>query len=134
MRSPSSRVSAPAPIYAEQIRPGDPYEISDGKLIYCAPTGGAGSNSNQIGATVVGSDPAVTEVGVDAGYSPKPTMLRAPDVAVGNVPNKPGWIPGAPHLAIEYADRGQDEDDLEKKIEELLEAGTRFLWVVRLTG
>jgi hypothetical protein len=83
---------------------------------------------------VVGWDPAVKEFGVDAGYSPVPDMLRAPDVAVGNVPNKPGWIQGVPQLAIEYADVGQDEDDLQQKIEDLLGAGTQVLWVVRLTG
>src|SRR5262249_29266880 len=61
-------------------------------------------------------------------------MLRAPDIAVGNVPDKPGWIPGAPLLAIEYADVGQDEAKLERKIVDLLGAGTQYLWVVRLTG
>jgi len=55
-------------------------------------------------------------------------------VAVGNVPDRPGWVKGAPHLAIEYADVGQDEAELKKKIADLLAAGTRFLWVVRLTG
>ena len=119
---------------ADQIRSGDPYEISDGRLVYCAPTGGSGSGSNRLGASVVGWDPAVTEAGVDTGYSPKPAMLRAPDVAVGNVPDRPGWVAGAPDLAIEYADVGQDEAELKKKIAELLAAGTRFLWVVRLTG
>ena len=84
--------------------------------------------------SVVGWDPAVTEAGVDAGYSPEPDVLRALDIAVGNVPDKPGWIPGAPVLAVEYADVGQDEDKLQEKIEDLLEAGTRFLWVVRLAG
>jgi hypothetical protein len=83
---------------------------------------------------VVGWDPAVEEAGVDTGYSPEPGMLRAPDVAVGNVPNKPGWVPGAPNLAIEYADVGQDEEQLQQKITDLLDAGTRYLWVVRLTG
>ena len=83
---------------------------------------------------MVGWDPAVTEAGVDTGYSPEPGTLRAPDVAVGNVPDEPGWVPGAPELAIEYADVGQDEDKLQEKIDDLLAAGTKFLWVVRLTG
>jgi hypothetical protein len=79
-------------------------------------------------------DPAVEQAGVDAGYSPEPGTLRAPDVAVGNVPNKPGWIAGAPELAIEYADVGQDEDGLQEKIKDLLKAGTRYVWIVRLIG
>jgi len=37
-------------------------------------------------------------------------------------------------LAVEYADTGQDEGELAVKIQDLLAAGTRFIWVVRLTG
>lgn len=122
------------PFWADQLHSGDPYELSNGNPIYCAPTGGSGSGPNAIGASVVGWDPAVTEVGVDAGYALTPKMLRAPDVAVGNVPDKAGWISGVPSLAIEYADVGQDEEKLQEKIGDLLDAGTQFLWVVRLTG
>jgi hypothetical protein len=39
-----------------------------------------------------------------------------------------------PPLAVEYADTGQDEPQLVAKIQDLLGAGTRFVWVVRLTG
>jgi hypothetical protein len=122
------------PFRAEQFRSGDLYELSHGNPIYCAPMGGSGSGPKAIGAWVVGWDPAVTEVGVDTGYSAAPDMLRAPDVAVGNVPDGVGWIPGAPSLAIEYADVGQDEEKLQEKIVDLLDSGTRFLWVVRLTN
>jgi hypothetical protein len=53
---------------------------------------------------------------------------------VGNVPNAPGWIRGVPPFALEYADTGQDEDMLASKIADLLAAGTRLIWVVRLAG
>ena len=122
------------PFVASQLRSGDPYELSHGHPIRCAPTGGSGSGPNAIGASVVGWDPAVKEVGVDTGYSPEPGTLRAPDVAVGNVPDRPGWVQGAPQLAIEYADIGQDENTLQEKIADLLAAGTQVIWVVRLTG
>jgi len=122
------------PFRAEHLRSGDSYELSNGHAVFCLPTGGSGSEPNRLGASVVGWDPAVKEAGVDTGYSPEPGVLRAPDVAVGNVPNKPGWVPGAPNLAIEYADVGQDEDTLKEKIADLLDAGTRYLWVVRLSG
>lgn len=122
------------PFFAQQIRSGDSYELSHGHAIYCAPTGGSGSGANGLGFSAVGWDPAVKEAGVDTGYAPRPDMLRAPDVAIGNVPNKPGWVPGAPGLAIEYADGGQNEASLKEKIADLLAAGTRFLWVVRLVG
>jgi len=122
------------PFHADQLHSGDEYELSHGHAIRCAPTGGSGSEPNRLGVSVVGWDPQVTEAGVDTGYSPAPDMLRAPDVAVGNVPNKPGWVKGAPALAIEYADIGQNEGTLAAKIRDLLDFGTRYLWVVRLTG
>jgi hypothetical protein len=115
-RRPADR----GPFLAEQIHSGDPYELSNGHAIHSAPTGGSGSGPNGLGFSAVGWDPAVREAGVDTGYSPRPNVLRAPDVAIGNVPDKPGWVPGAPGLAIEYADVGQDEAGLEEKIADLL--------------
>jgi hypothetical protein len=73
-------------------------------------------------------------MGVDTGFSSAPDMLRAPDLSVGEIPEQPGWVQGTPPLAVEYADTGQDEGELAAKIQELLAAGTRFIWVVRLTG
>ncbi len=122
------------PFTADHIRPGDPYELSNGHTIRCMGAGGRGSGASAVGAAVLKSDPDVQEAGVDTGYSPKPGTLRAPDIAVGNVPKEPGWVKGVPPLAVEYADTGQDEADLKTKIHELLEAGTRWIWVVRLHG
>jgi Uma2 family endonuclease len=130
----SARKAAEGPFFAAHIREGDPYELSNGHPIYCAPGGGTHAGPNEVGAQVVASDPSVKEVGIDAGYTPEPKMLRAPDVAVGNVPNKPGWIQGVPDLALEYADVGQDEEDLQDKIGVFLKHGTQQVWVVRLTG
>ncbi len=122
------------PFRAGQIRSGDPYELSNGHAIQCITTGGRGSRANLLGGSVLDSDPAVEEAGIDTGYSPSSEMLRAPDVAVGNVPNTPGWVQGAPPLAVEYADTGQDQKELAAKISELLAAGTRLVWVVHLSG
>jgi Uma2 family endonuclease len=133
MRARSNPVGS-GPFRPDQLHSGDPYELSQGHAVYCAPTGGSGSEPNRLGASVVGWDPAVTEAGVDTGYVTEANTLRAPDVAVGNVPNKPGWVSGVPNLAIEYADIGQDEDKLQEKVRDLLAGGTRYLWVVRLTG
>ena len=119
---------------ADEIRDGDGYELSGGYPIQCLPTGGRGSDAAATGAAVLKSDPQVDSAGVETGYSPTPDTLRAPDVAIGNVPREPGWVQGVPPLAVEYADTGQDEADLRVKIKELLDAGTRFVWVVRLTG
>ncbi len=134
MAKSSQLPASHGPFLASQIHPGDPYELSNGHAIRCLPTGGRGSDANAVGAAVLKSDPEVDSAGVDTGYSPAPDTLRAPDVAVGNVPKEPGWVRGAPPLAVEYADTGQDEGDLATKIHELLAAGTRHIWVVRLTG
>ena len=87
-----------------------------------------------MGGGVLASDPAALDVGVDIGFSPSPEILRAPDLSVGEMPDEPGWVHGAPPLAVEYADTGQDEAELRTKIQELFAAGTRYIWVVRLVG
>lgn len=81
---------------------------------------------------MLNSDPDVTEAGFDAGYVPSARSMRAPDISVGNVPDRPGWIQGVPPLAVEYASVGQDEDALATKIAEFLSLGTRWICLVRL--
>ncbi|NJL26443.1 MAG: hypothetical protein HC897_00520 [Thermoanaerobaculia bacterium] len=119
---------------AENVRETDSIELSCGNAIRVMPTGSRGSDAAATAAIVLKSDPAVEQAGVETGYTLKPDTLRAPDVAVGNVPLQPGWVTGAPPLAVEYADTGQDETDLKTKITEFFEGGTRYVWVVRLQG
>ncbi|MEM7588045.1 MAG: hypothetical protein AAF560_31950, partial [Acidobacteriota bacterium] len=52
---------------ADEIREGDPYELSQGIPIRCSPTGGRGSDAAATGAAVLKSDPAVDSAGVDTG-------------------------------------------------------------------
>ena len=122
------------PFRAEHLRSGDPYELSNGHPVECLPSGGRHSKANLSGGLALETDPAVESAGFDTGFTPDDKNLRAPDIAVGNVPDHPGWVSGAPPLAVEYADTGQDEQDLQEKIRTLLGAGTRYVWVVRLTG
>lgn len=124
---------APGPYRADQIRSGDPYELSNGHKVLCT-TGRRGGLANRAGGQVLGTDPAVKSAGVDVGFSHDPQHLRAPDISVGDIADEPGWDSNAPPLAVEYADTGQDEAELQKKIAELLEAGTKYVWVVRMTG
>ena len=121
------------PFRADQVRSGDPYELSQGHPIVCAPTGQDGAGPNSLGAAVLGSDPAVTRSGVDLGIALAPDTLRAPDVAVNFTLGEGTWATGAP-LVVEYAGSGQDEADLREKIEEFHAAGTPLVWVVRLLG
>src|SRR5579871_1209540 len=108
------------PYTADQIRPGEPYELSDGFKIECMGTGGRGSRSNLTGSMVLDTDPEAPPAGVDAGVSPVPSMLRAPDIAVGGIEDTPGWAKTSPPLCVEYADRSQNEKDLQKKIREFM--------------
>ena len=124
----------PGPFRADQLRSGDPYELSDGHPVECLPSGGRHSKANLSGGLALETDPAVASAGFDTGFTPDDQNLRAPDIAVGNVPDQPGWVSGAPPLAVEYADTGQDESDLQEKIQTLLGAGARHVWVVRLAG
>jgi hypothetical protein len=122
------------PYRADQFHSGDPYEISNGHLIECMPTGQRGAKSTTSGASLLGSDPDVESAGIDAGFSPDPSMLRAPDISIGGLKDELGWSATAPILAVEYADTGQNEPSLRQKIVELLKAGTKYIWVVRLHG
>lgn len=122
------------PFRVTSLREGDRYELSNGHPIYCAPSGRDHAGRNLVGAEVLETDPAVEWAGIDAGFTPAADTLRAPDVAVAPSGDERGWIPGAPPLALEYAGIGQDEADLNRKIADLLSAGTQQVWVVRLAG
>lgn len=122
------------PFVASQLRDGDRYELSNGHAIYAMPASPRHAGRTLDAGKVVSTDPAVKWAGVDAGFSPEPKVLRAPDVAVGDVEEAPGWGAGVPPFAIEYADTGQDEAELQRKITELLALGTKHIWVVRLEG
>nr|VFK27502.1 MAG: Putative restriction endonuclease [Candidatus Kentron sp. MB]VFK74331.1 MAG: Putative restriction endonuclease [Candidatus Kentron sp. MB] len=85
----------------------------------------------------MGSDPDVEWSAVDAGFEINKHTMRAPDVSVAPPPlteENSGWAPGVPPLAVEYADKGQNEAELQIKIKQLLAAGTRYIRVVRLIG
>lgn len=83
------------------------------------------------GGSVIRSDPKVKRAGVDPGFSPDDRTVRAPDIAIIPQSGPPGWIPGVPGFAVEYAGTGQNESSLQEKIHELLSRGTRLIWVVR---
>lgn len=103
------RHMTPSYVTADQLRMGDPYEVSNGHRIELCPAGGRGGRANLVGASVLDTDPAVQSAAIDTGFSPNKKVLRAPDIAVGDIPDAPGWVRGTPPLAVEYADTGQDE-------------------------
>jgi Uma2 family endonuclease len=126
---------AQGPFRAEGLQPDGYYEISHGHPVQLAPAGGRHGSANVVGALPLATDPMVTELGVDVGHALADDTVRAPDVSVGGVAaDQPGWAKGAPPLAIEYADEGTNERDLQTKIEEYFGAGAKYVWVVRLVG
>lgn len=124
------------PFRADQIHEGSHYELSQGHAIHCMTAGGRHGSTHLLGGAVITSDPGLTQpAGVDVGIEWNDGKnLRAPDIVAGIDLHAPGWAKQAPPLAVEYADGGQDELELREKITELLEFGTRMIWVVRLTG
>ncbi|MBL8972999.1 MAG: Uma2 family endonuclease [Myxococcales bacterium] len=124
------------PYRADQIREGEPYELSRGHRIDCMTAGGRHGTAHLVGSSVLNSDPGLAHApAIDVGIEwNEGKNLRAPDIIAGIDVNAPGWARQAPPLAIEFADAGQDEAELRLKIAELLEFGTRLIWVVRLTG
>ena len=65
-----------------------------------------------------------------------PDTVRAPDIAflrqerVTEVGRSKGYWIGAPDLAVEVISPGDTVGEVEEKVEEWLEAGTRLVWVV----
>lgn len=119
-------MSAPGPWTAADIRPGEPWEISNGHRIEAMGRRKRGGAAQAAGALVIVTDPGVEFAAVEVGFSPHPQMLRVLGVAVLAEPADSEWAAIAPPLAIEYADTGQDEPELRKKIDELLAAGARI--------
>lgn len=132
MKAASYRPPGSGPFRVDQLRPGDPYELSDGHAIVSEPSGRRHGRKHLIGGAALATDPAVEEAGVEVGHVLDEATLRAPDVSVGGVADEPGYAPSAPRLAVEYVERGGDEADLARKVAELLRAGTELVWVVRL--
>lgn len=123
------------PYEASMVHDGDYVELSNGYRVQCSPAGGDHGASNLSGGMVLKTDPQVHEAAVDLGIEFNGGKnLRAPDVAVGENLATPGWAQKMPPLCVEYAARGQNEGDLQVKIQELLEQGVKYIWVVRLVG
>lgn len=123
-----------APVYSTQLSSPSPYELSNGKPVLSEPVTLEHADAVIAGAIAIGTDPGAIKPMLNAGYSPDPTILRAPDISVGRNVGGSGWIRGAPELAIRYVEPNQDKEDLARFVFEMLTAGSRWVWVVRLGG
>lgn len=105
-------VRAPGPFRPDQVPPNSEYELDRGHPIYRGPTLPRGGSAQLEGSLVIGTDPQVPAAGVEVGFDLGQNTLRSPDLAVLPAGPRDQWATTAPPLAIEYADRGQDEADL----------------------
>jgi Uma2 family endonuclease len=77
--------------------------------------------------------------GAETGFilSRKPDTVRAPDIAfvrpeqVAQQKRQEGFFDGAPDLAVEVVSPDDTDEEVEAKVLDYLEAGTRLVWVIR---
>lgn len=62
MRKSALLPTEQGPFRADQLRSGDPYELSHGHAILCMPTGGRGASAAMAGAKALSTDPAVEKI------------------------------------------------------------------------
>jgi hypothetical protein len=129
----SYRLPTPGPFHVGQVRSGDPYELSEGHPIFCPPPSRAVTAVRRLAALALDSDPAVRNTGVDAGIALSERTLRAADIAVNYEWTGGTWATHAP-LVLLCAPGEEGLLDFNKKVDEFLAAGTRYVWVVRLVG
>lgn len=120
---------------------GNRYELVKGELIRMAPAGGEhGATVMNIGAPLymhVKKNALGIVLGAETGFklTSDPDTVRAPDVAFIHRDRIPesgipkGYWPGAPDLAVEVISPGDTYSEVEDKVNEWLDAGTRIVIV-----
>jgi Uma2 family endonuclease len=119
-------------------------ELVDGEVIEMTPAGGVHGRlvlelGSRVRAHVQGHAGGVVVAG-DVGFVLElphdPERVRAPDVAfvaAGRLPGgqlPQGFIRGAPDLAVEILSPNDDPIEIQQKVRDYLEAGSRLVWVV----
>jgi Uma2 family endonuclease len=123
-------------------RDGYRYELVKGELIKEPPAGNIhGNRAMRLGwrlARHAESNDLGVVFAAETGFrlSTNPDTVRAPDVAfvartrIEAAGEFDGFWPGAPDLAVEVLSPGDSYTDVEEKVAEYLDAGTRAVWVV----
>jgi Uma2 family endonuclease len=117
------------------------YELVDGEVVEMAPVNEQHGDAafNISGAFYVYSRThGIGRGGVETGYRVRqnPDTVRGPDVSfnlrsrsAGESP-RPGFIPGAPDIAVEVVSPSNTAAEMERKVGEFLAAGSQRVWVV----
>ena len=124
---------------------GEQYELARGELIVMPPPGvfhGRFASRLDSRLRPFVEAHALGEVFVETGYLLRrdPDTVRAPDVSfvaaaripAGGLPEE-GFFPGALDLAVEIVSPGDLDAEIQGKVDDYLEFGTRLVWVVRPT-
>ncbi|HVX85783.1 MAG TPA: Uma2 family endonuclease [Phycisphaerae bacterium] len=121
---------------------GDGYELVLGELRPMPPSG---QQHSSIGVTIITALQLFVKVhklgkvtGPDGGYilHRNADTVRAPDVGFVTADRLPNgrtaqkWFPGHPDLAVEIISPTDVYGDVDEKVQEFLDAGTRLVWVV----
>ena len=119
-------------------------ELVDGEVVEMAPVGGIhGEITGRICRSLVehvdhhgGGKVLVGDVGFVLSLPNDPERVRAPDVAFvgshklpgGQLPE--GFLAGAPDLAVEVLSPTDNPLQVQQKVRDYLEAGSRLVWVI----
>lgn len=117
------------------------YELVEGELIEMSPSSRHHSRDGQRIATRLGvfvEDHDLGEVhGADGGFilSRDPDTVRSPDVAFVRKErlvelDDEGFLPLAPDLSVEVVSPSNTINEMSRKVQEYLSAGTSIVWVV----
>ena len=117
------------------------YELRQGELIRMVPPGlDHGRFGGRLYRPLADHVEAreLGEVTFEFGFrlSPDPDTVRAPDVAffrggrVEPIGSHPGYVEGAPDLAVEVVSPNDTAADVREKVADYLSAGTRLVWLV----
>lgn len=121
---------------------GNRYELVEGRLVRMPPASYLSSVVAALILRLVSNFVVQHKLGICAGadggvrLKPEPDTVRAPDVSFVRAERIPvgglvaGYWPGAPDLAVEVLSPSDRYPEVQRKVQEYLDAGTRLVWVI----